>query len=224
MINVLKEQVASGGITQFITFGWNNSELRDRKAAGDNFAKVLESIAPGIPVLLMDNSGHNAVCNTTVLVKSGLLEHPSVRGGEVCLDAQGIASGYVSDQAVSYVFEKAFGEILSMEQFQETCKIAQDMLLRMGYTNAFDAYLNQYCETSAFEALKALDDKDELTINGAWQLGIEKERGSIKEGKYADFVILDKNILEYEKDQYNKIGETKVVSTYFEGKNVYSAN
>ena len=471
MINVLKEQVASGGITQFITFGWNNSELRDRKAAGDNFAKELESIAPGIPVLLTDNSGHNAVCNTTALIKSGLLEHPSVRGGEVCLDAQGIASGYVSDQAVSYVFEKAFGEILSMEQFQETCKIAQDMLLRMGYTNAFDAYLNQYCETSAFEALKALDDKDELkmnvaasyninsydadlykekvdkvaaiaeanesehfnpryiklfadgvteegtgwllneyrntpegkehgniiwepeeltdivtyanskdllvhthsygdaackamldayiasneanggkyrnclghvrnirkeditraadnkipvaanliwhsdydendpeqliiknylidlmsedvyysgypmksliesgvivtsstdapaamitegtamnvlqvavtgvtpgdsaqpfaaeelltieeglealTINGARQLGLEEERGSIKEGKYADFVILDKNILEYGKDRYNKIGETKVISTYFEGKNVYSAN
>ena len=62
-----------------------------------------------------------------------------------------------------------------------------------------------------------------LTINGAWQLGLEMERGSIKEGKYADFVILDKNVLAYGKDQYDKIGETKVLNTYFEGKNVYSA-
>ena len=46
---------------------------------------------------------------------------------------------------------------------------------------------------------------------------------SIKEGKYADFVILDKNILEYGEDQYYKIGDTKVLSTYFEGEKVYSA-
>lgn len=470
ILGVLKEQAASGSITKFSTFGWNNSELRDRKAAGDNFAKELESIAPGIPVVLLDNTGHNAVCNTTALIKSGLLDHPEVRGGEVCLDKEGNPSGYVSDQAVAFVYEKSIGDILTKEQFQKGCITAQDMLLRMGYTNAFDAYLNQFGETSAFEALKALDDKGELkmnvaasyniksydadiykekvdrvaaiaeanesehvnpryiklfadgiteegtgwmlneyknvpkgkehgniiwepdelkdvvtyangkgllihthsygdaackamldaciasneanggeyrnclghvrnikkediiraaengipvaanliwhsdyddkdpkelkrkntlielmseeiyysgypmksliengvtmssstdapaamttegtamnvlevavtgvepnsvaqpfveeelltieeglealTINGARQLGLEEERGSVKEGKYADFVILDKNILEYDKDQYNKIGETKVVSTYFEGKNVYSA-
>lgn len=67
------------------------------------------------------------------------------------------------------------------------------------------------------EGLKA------LTINGAWQLGLEKERGSIKTGKYADFVILDKNILDYKGEQLRTIGDTKIVSTYFEGEKVYSA-
>lgn len=471
MLDTLKEQVASGDIKQFGTFGWKNSDLRDRKEAGDNFAEELENIAPGIPVVLIDNTGHNAVCNTTVLRNLGLLENPKVRGGEVHLDKEGKPSGYVSDQAVGYVFENSIDGILSAEQFQEACKIAQDMLLPMGYTNAFDAYLNQFDETSAYEALKTLDDNGELkinvaacynikscdadvykekvdkvstiakkyeskhfnpkfiklfadgvteegtgwligeyknapkgkehgniiwepeelknivtyanskgllihthsygnaackatldayiasnkenagefrnclghvrniekedlvraaenripiaanliwhtdydennpeqkkskdylielmsediyysgypmkslfengaivssstdapaamtiegtamnvlevavtgvtpkdsaqpftpeelltieeglkalTINGAWQLGLEEERGSIKEGKYADFVILDKNILAYEKEQYNTIGDTRVLNTYFEGESVYSAN
>ena len=67
------------------------------------------------------------------------------------------------------------------------------------------------------EALKS------LTINGAWQLGLENERGSVKAGKYADFVILDKNILDYEGEQLRTIGDTKILNTYFEGENVYSA-
>lgn len=73
-------------------------------------------------------------------------------------------------------------------------------------------------------------DKDELisveqafealTINGAWQLGLEKERGSIEVGKYADFVLADKDIFTCEASE---IGNTKVVSTWFEGKNVFTA-
>lgn len=67
------------------------------------------------------------------------------------------------------------------------------------------------------EGLKA------LTINGAWQLGIENERGSVKVGKYADFVILDKNILNYEGTELRTICDTKILDTYFEGENVYKA-
>ncbi len=60
-----------------------------------------------------------------------------------------------------------------------------------------------------------------LTLNGASSLGLENERGSIKVGKYADFVLLDKDILELEKTNPKDIFNTSVVSTYFEGKEVY---
>lgn len=60
-----------------------------------------------------------------------------------------------------------------------------------------------------------------LTYNGAWQLHLEKERGSIKEGKYADFVILDKNILTCEPQL---LPDTKVLKTFFEGNEVYPNN
>lgn len=59
-----------------------------------------------------------------------------------------------------------------------------------------------------------------LTINGAWQLGLENERGSIKVGKYADFVLTDKDVF---KCPVTDIHNTKVVSTWFEGEKVYQA-
>jgi predicted amidohydrolase YtcJ len=58
-----------------------------------------------------------------------------------------------------------------------------------------------------------------LTINGAKQFRLEAERGSIEVGKYADFLILTKDITACKKE---KIHEAKVDSVYFEGKKVYS--
>ena len=59
-----------------------------------------------------------------------------------------------------------------------------------------------------------------LTINGAWQLGLDNERGSIKVGKYADFVLADQDVFDC---SVTDIHRTKVVSTWFEGEKVYQA-
>ncbi len=61
---------------------------------------------------------------------------------------------------------------------------------------------------------------DIMTINGAKQLQIEDERGSIEVGKYADFIFINKDITTCEKD---KIHEGEVETVYFEGKEVYNA-
>ncbi len=60
-----------------------------------------------------------------------------------------------------------------------------------------------------------------LTINGAASLGLENERGSIQVGKYADFVVLDQDILALEKTDKKAIFNTNVSCTWFEGKQVY---
>lgn len=57
-----------------------------------------------------------------------------------------------------------------------------------------------------------------LTINIAKQMLIENERGSIREGKYADFLLVNKDVLSCPVDQ---IHEAKPAATYFEGKKVY---
>ena len=59
-----------------------------------------------------------------------------------------------------------------------------------------------------------------LTINGAFQMHCENERGSIKAGKYADFLLVDKDVFEC---PVKEIHKAKVLSTWFEGKKVYNA-
>jgi predicted amidohydrolase YtcJ len=63
-----------------------------------------------------------------------------------------------------------------------------------------------------YEGLKA------LTINVAFQYFEEKTKGSLKTGKLADLVVLDKNPL---KVQGNAIKDIKVIETIKEGKTVY---
>lgn len=57
-----------------------------------------------------------------------------------------------------------------------------------------------------------------LTINGARQMFMENERGSIKVGKYADFLLIDQDVLTCE---VRKLSKTKILATFFEGKKVY---
>ena len=59
-----------------------------------------------------------------------------------------------------------------------------------------------------WEALKA------VTINAAYHLNQEEQIGSIKVGKKADFVILDKDPLQVAPEALNTI---KVLGTVFEG-------
>ena len=57
-----------------------------------------------------------------------------------------------------------------------------------------------------------------FTINGAWSLNQENEAGSIETGKTADMIVLDRNLFEIPVDE---IGTTQVLSTIFEGQDIY---
>jgi len=57
------------------------------------------------------------------------------------------------------------------------------------------------------------------TLGGARGLGIESTSGSVEIGKSADFIVLDQNLFEV---PVEKISETGVLQTWFEGAQVYS--
>jgi len=58
-----------------------------------------------------------------------------------------------------------------------------------------------------------------MTIWAAYSNFEEKEKGSIEKGKFADFVILDKDIMKINIDE---VPNVKVVATYLNGEKVYS--
>lgn len=59
-----------------------------------------------------------------------------------------------------------------------------------------------------------------LTSEAAWQLGSEHEVGSIEPGKFADLVILDRDPRSGDPE---KLGEIKVVETWFSGQRIHGA-
>ena len=68
------------------------------------------------------------------------------------------------------------------------------------------------------EKISVIDAIKALTINPAYQYFEEKNKGSIKEGKLADLIILDKNPLKVNKSD---IKDIRVLETIKNGKTIY---
>ena len=75
--------------------------------------------------------------------------------------------------------------------------------------------LGDYEKISVIDAIKA------VTINSAYQYFEENNKGSIKEGKYADLIIIDKNPLKVDMDEIRNI---KVLETIKRGITLYKIN
>ncbi len=69
------------------------------------------------------------------------------------------------------------------------------------------------------ERISVKDIVEAYTINGAYQLGREDKIGSLVAGKYADLIVLDKDIFKVNPVEIDGI---QVVATYFNGQVVYS--
>jgi predicted amidohydrolase YtcJ len=77
---------------------------------------------------------------------------------------------------------------------------------------------------SPWQRVDIRDVLDAYTINGANALGRASEIGSLELGKSADFVMLNQDILALGDEGHpEKIGDTKILETWFMGTKVYSA-
>ena len=67
------------------------------------------------------------------------------------------------------------------------------------------------------QKITVMDALKSMTINAAYSIDMENRIGSLKNGKYADFIILDKNPLEIPTSDLEKI---KVLKTFINGNQV----
>ena len=76
---------------------------------------------------------------------------------------------------------------------------------------------------NANERVSVRDTLDAYTIKGAQMLGQADITGSLEVGKKADFVILSQDLVALEaQGNTDKISETKILSTWFDGREIYS--
>ncbi len=68
------------------------------------------------------------------------------------------------------------------------------------------------------QALSREETLKGMTIWAAYANFEEEEKGSIETGKFADFIVLDKDIMKVEASE---IPEIKVLETYVNGEKVY---
>jgi hypothetical protein len=77
---------------------------------------------------------------------------------------------------------------------------------------------------NAAEAIPFIDVLDAYTIRGAEYLHRDGETGSIEVGKSADFVLLDRDVVALaEAGKVAEISRTRVLGTWFIGRQVYAA-
>jgi predicted amidohydrolase YtcJ len=88
-----------------------------------------------------------------------------------------------------------------------------------------------YAITRRVPGLPALNPRESITLpeaieaytlSGAQMLNISSDAGSLESGKSADFVVLDRDILDLAaRGHAADIAQTRVLSTWFQGKEVY---
>lgn len=136
------------------------------------YAQEIQDICPDMPVVFIDNSGHQALCNFTALKMAGLYDEKGVhqvRGGNVILmEDNKTPNGWVNDELVMYVFKKVIDlNKVDTNILKQATTNAIDELHSRGYTNYLDAYLNMFGDTAFAKITSMLDSLGGLTANVA---------------------------------------------------------
>ncbi|PEM43682.1 amidohydrolase [Bacillus toyonensis] len=90
--------------------------------------------------------------------------------------------------------------------------------IQIGMSRSYTGTTNPTDVLNPKERVSLKDMIESYTINGAYANFSEHETGSIKVGKKADLVVLDKNLFEVSEDSIYK---SKILLTILEGKEVY---
>lgn len=143
------------------------------------YRKLLDEVCSDIPIYFADEEGHKGLANTILLKKAGLIKEDGsagkteVRGGEVVLDADGIPTGYVKEQAGTYARSFLDNEYLfSVDVAKANMAGIQEQLLSEGYTMYQDGYSSYFFNDNFYKAAQQMDQAGDMhfVLGTAWEL------------------------------------------------------
>ncbi len=192
LANVKAYVEANPDKSAYYTFGWNHEGMLDVKESID-MRSGLDAICSDKPLLIGDDSGHNAFFNSKAAQVAGLTDDAQIVGGVLSRDADGRLLGLASDMAMNYLLKYAIAteQIVHEGDYAGVVGTMEQALHSFGYTYYQDGWTN-YLGTQFMDALSAHDKNVGLSVvvGGAYKIDSyddwEEEFEKAKEcfGKY----------------------------------------
>ena len=153
--------------TAIFGFGWNLIEFQENMPT----RQQLDAICNDIPMFFADEEGHKALVNTLCLVNAGIMDKngkilkSEVRGGEIVMGTDGTPTGYLQEQAATYVRSFLDNEkLFTIDIARATLDKVQQNLLSEGYTMYLDGWGNYFYNDNLYKAAQQLDNAGEMNF------------------------------------------------------------
>ena len=156
-------------------FGWRLLNFQDNMPT----RQQLDAICNDIPIYFADEEGHKGLANTLCMVKAGIMKadgtvlRSEVRGGEIVMGADGTPTGYLQEQAGTYV--RSFldnDNLFPVDIAKENMAIIEEQLLSEGYTMYLDGYSSYFFNDNFYKAAQQMDQAGDMhfVLGTAWEM------------------------------------------------------
>jgi predicted amidohydrolase YtcJ len=148
----------------YYAFGWDNVAMQEIKST-INMRARLDEICSDKPMMISDNSGHNAFCNSKAFEVAGVTKDTEIKGGVLAKGSDGELLGLVSDMADNYLLKYAIATqtIVPESAYEGLAQTMEKKLHGYGYTYYQDGWMN-YFGTQIMDALSSYDKGTGLHI------------------------------------------------------------
>ena len=161
------KKAKENGSTAIFGQGWNIMTFQKNMPT----RQQLDEICSDIPIYFADEEGHKGLVNTLALVNAGIMKadgtvlRSEVRGGEIVMGADGTPTGYLKEQAGTYVRSFLDNEYLfSVEKAKANMAKIQEQLLSEGYTMYLDGYTTYFFNDNFYRAAYEMDKAGEMNF------------------------------------------------------------
>ena len=131
----------------------------------------IDAVCSDIPVYFLDDECHKAITNTLMLVQAGIMKpdgtvlKKEIRGGVIEIGADGTPTGFLSEQAQTYVRQFMDHESLyPVEMALSNLVDIEQRMLSEGYTMYHEGWGNYFVNNNYYKALQQLDKAGKLNF------------------------------------------------------------
>ena len=159
------KKARANGATAIFGFGWNLLIFQDNMPT----RQQLDAICSDIPMYFADEEGHKGLVNTLCLVNAGIMKEDGavlkseIRGGEIVMGDDDTPTGYLKEQAGTYVRSFLDNEnLFTVDMARVNMADIEQSLLSEGYTMYLDGWGNYFYNNSLYKAAHQLDNAGNL--------------------------------------------------------------